>query len=191
MKKILSALLVSVVASVAAYAQGTVNFVNLSSNPALNAPVFHMDNVTRLAGNTFMAELLGGTSSTSLSVQGAATPFLTAGGAGYFNGSTRVINGVAEGAVAFLQVRVWNTAFGADYAAALANPQSAALGDAWALSNIFSVTTGAPNGGPPPTVPATMVGLTTFHLNTVIPEPSTFALAGLGAAALLLFRRRK
>jgi hypothetical protein len=31
-----------------------------------------------------------------------------------------------------------------------------------------------------------------FMLNTVpVPEPSTFALAGLGAAALLIFRRRK
>jgi len=189
MKKILSAMLVSAVASVAAYAQGTVNFVNLSGNPALNAPVTLSDHTTRLAGGTFMAELLGGTAAGSLSLQGAATPFLTGGGAGYFNGSTRVITGVAEGAVAFLQVRVWNTAYGATYALALATGQGGQP-DAYGLSNIFSVTTGAPNGGPPPTVPATMVGLTSFSLNAV-PEPSTFALAGLGAAALLLFRRRK
>jgi hypothetical protein len=189
MKKILSAMLISVVASVAAYAQGTVNFVNLSSNPALNAPVFHNNGTTRLDGVGYMAELLGGTSAGSLSLQGVATPFLSGGGAGYFNGSTRVINGVAEGAIAFLQVRAWNTAFGATYALASAAGQ-AGQADAYGFSNIFSVTTGAPNGGPPPTVPATMVGLTTFTLNP-IPEPSTFALAGLGAAALLLFRRRK
>jgi hypothetical protein len=38
-----------------------------------------------------------------------------------------------------------------------------------------------------------MTGLTAFNLteNPVIPEPSTFALAGLGLASLLLFRRRK
>jgi len=191
MKKILSAMLVSAVASVAAYAQGTVNFVNLSGNPALNAPVTLSDGATRLAGGTFMAELLGGTSAGSLSLQGAATPFLTGGGAGYFNGSTRVITGVAEGAVAFLQVRVWNTAYGATYAIAAA-AGAGGQQDAFGLSNVFSVTTGAPNGGPPPTVPATMVGLQGFSLNTgIIPEPSTFALAGLGAAALLLFRRRK
>src|SRR6266567_1092913 len=107
MKKILSALLVSMVASAVTYAQGTINFVNVNSNPALNAPVFHNDGTTKLAGGTFMAELLGGTSAGSLSVQGAAAPFNTGGGAGYFVGGTHIITGVAEGAVAFLQVRVW------------------------------------------------------------------------------------
>jgi len=43
------------------------------------------------------------------------------------------------------------------------------------------------------TAPPTPAQFTTFPSFTVgiVPEPSTFALAGLGAAALLLFRRRK
>ena len=43
--------------------------------------------------------------------------------------------------------------------------------------------------GAPPSLPADLVGLSGFTL-TAIPEPSTIALAALGAAALL-FRRRK
>ncbi len=34
------------------------------------------------------------------------------------------------------------------------------------------------------------IGVTSFNLY-MVPEPSTFALAGLGAAAMLIFRRRK
>jgi len=183
MKKTLTTL-VCLMAAVAAFAQGTVNFANLVGT-ALNTPVFHNDGTTRLAGNTFMAELLGGSSAGSLSSIGT-TPFLPAGpGAGYFLGGTRVITGVNEGALAFIQIRAWDTARGASYALAFASGAP----DAWGSSGIFSVTTGAPNGSPP-TTPATLVGLTSFQLNPV-PEPSTFALAGLGAAALLLFRRRK
>lgn len=48
--------------------------------------------------------------------------------------------------------------------------------------NIFGVpsATGNPIGTP-----------TTLFVTTTVPEPSTFALAGLGAAAMLIFRRRK
>jgi hypothetical protein len=44
--------------------------------------------------------------------------------------------------------------------------------------------------GAPVALTATFTGVTLQPV-TVIPEPSTFALAGLGAAALLIFRRRK
>lgn len=185
MKKTLTTLVCSL-AAVAAFAQGTVNFANLVGT-TLNQPIFLSDGTTRLSGATFQAELLGGSSSLSLSIIGA-TPFLSGGGAGYFLGGTRVITGVSEGALAFIQIHVWSTAFGATYAAALANPLSA-QGNAWGSSSIFSVTTGAPTASPP-TTPATLVGFQSFQLNAV-PEPSMIALAGLGALSLLLFRRRK
>jgi len=38
--------------------------------------------------------------------------------------------------------------------------------------------------------PADLTGFRSFNL-TIVPEPSTFVLAGMGAAALLIFRRRK
>ncbi len=46
-------------------------------------------------------------------------------------------------------------------------------------------------GGANPAEPTTYGGWTSFSLVTPAPEPSTIALAGLGAAGLLLFRRRK
>jgi len=182
MKKTLTTLVCSL-AAVAAFAQGTVNFANLVGT-TLNQPIFHDGGIVRLDGNNFQAELWGGSSAGSLSLIGA-TPFLAGGGAGYFLGGTRVITGVNEAAVAFIQIHAWDVTKGATYSLA----QASGLGDAWGSSGIFSVTTGAPNGSPP-TTPATLVGFQSFSLNPV-PEPSTFALAGLGAAALLLFRRRK
>ncbi len=48
-------------------------------------------------------------------------------------------------------------------------------------------------GGDVNTPPSLFPGLTSFNLYFLqtIPEPSTFALAGLGVAALMIFRRRK
>jgi hypothetical protein len=43
---------------------------------------------------------------------------------------------------------------------------------------------------PPPTAPS-LVDMPSIIMTGSVPEPSTFALAGLGAAALLIFRRRK
>jgi hypothetical protein len=53
--------------------------------------------------------------------------------------------------------------------------------------------TGNPGASPPVTPVAFTYGAAGFNglVLAPIPEPSTFALAGLGAAALLIFRRRK
>jgi hypothetical protein len=183
MKKIVVTVLACAL-SLAAFAQGTVNFINVNSSPALNAPIFLSNGSTRLAGAGFMAELLAGASAGSLSPV-ASAPFQSGGGAGYFAGGTQIIPGVVGGGTAFIQIRAWSTAAGATYAAAVAS----GLGDAWGASSVFSVVTGNPSATPPGT-PAILVGLQSFNLNP-IPEPSTFALAGLGIASLLLFRRRK
>jgi hypothetical protein len=60
------------------------------------------------------------------------------------------------------------------------------------ISPMFTTATGNPGSTPP----GTPIGLKNTFTGLVlapgvIPEPSTFALAGLGAAALLIFRRRK
>ena len=53
----------------------------------------------------------------------------------------------------------------------------------------FQNATANPAGDPPPT-PPNLTGWDAPIILTVVPEPTTFALAGLGAAALLIFRRR-
>jgi len=161
-----------------AFAQGTVNFANVGVG--LNQPIFASDGTTKLTTG-FTVELMAGTSATTLG--SVATTGFLASAPGYFAGGTVAIPTVGLGGTASIQVRVWSTASGS-YAAALA----ANVVNTYGASSIFSVVTGG--GGTPANPPASLLGLTSFHLN-VIPEPSSFALAGLGAAALLVFRRRK
>jgi hypothetical protein len=82
---------------------------------------------------------------------------------------------------------VWDTTSGSSYATATTKGSS-------------SLFASAPLGGvsAPPnlgvTVGGNYIGLQSFNIAgaaTTVPEPSSFALAGLGAAALLIFRRRK
>jgi hypothetical protein len=186
MKKIIVILTGVLIAGATAFGQGTVNFVNLSSNPPLNAPDFLNDGVTKLLGSTYTAVLFAGPNAGSLSLI-ASTPYLTGGGAGYFNGGTEGIGTVADGGTAFIQIYAYLTADGS-LANAMADGASAA--NQWGSSSIFSVTSGDPSAAPPGT-PAVLVGLTSFNLNSVVPEPATLALMGLGGASLLLFRRRK
>jgi hypothetical protein len=84
-----------------------------------------------------------------------------------------------------IQVRVWydpnhNSTYEAALAAGLNTGKSALL----------SITTVSSTD---PTIKSLdSIGLQAFAVGAaVVPEPSTFALAGLGAAALLIFRRRK
>ncbi len=182
MKKLTVTLLASTLLGLAAYGQGTVNFANLGVG--LNAPVYLSDGTTKVASTGFTAELLAGTSAGSLA--SVATSGFLSSAPGYFSGGTVALPGIAGGATAFLQVRVYSTASGS-FAAA----QSAGLVNTFGASSVFSLVTGDPNAQPPG-VPTSLAGkLTSFNLNGAIPEPSSLALAGLGAAAMLVFRRRK
>lgn len=167
-----------------AFAQGTVNFNN---SPAAvggtGAPIFDSDNTTRLAGTAYWAQLFAGPNASSLDAVGAALNFRTGTGAGFFNttgvDTSRAIGTVAPGAVATVEVRAWEAAGGTTYSSALAG------GFRVGTSTPITVTTGG--AGSPPSLPANLVGLTSFNL---IPEPSTYALLALGAAALFLRRRK-
>jgi hypothetical protein len=171
---------------VGAIAQGTVNFNNSPATVGgTGAPIFDVDGVTRLEGTGYLAQLFAGPDANSLSAWGDALSFRTGTGAGFFNttgvNTSRTILTVAPGAVATIEVRAWETAGGTytSYDAAFAG------GAAHGRSDIFTVATGG--GGTPPAPAANLVGLTSFSL---VPEPSTYALLALGAAALFLRRRK-
>jgi len=180
MKKLIATTLLCTAAGLA-YAQGTVNFANIGVG--LNAPVLLNDGTTK-AGNTYTAVLMAGPNATSLAQIATATVGATS--AGYFLGGTQVIPTVPGGGTANILIDVYQTSLGSFAAAQAAN-----TANAWGQSTGFTVKLGDPNATPPG-VPAPLSGLTSITLNKggVVPEPSTFALAGLGAAALLFFRRR-
>jgi len=105
-----------------------------------------------------------------------------------------VVNVPTYTATGTFYVQGWQGNF-ANYAAALAAPPSA--NEHVGQSASFANQEGNPNATPIPGTPDPISGGTPaggWNGNMVlvpIPEPTTIALGGLGAAALLLFRRRK
>jgi len=176
-------------ASVGAFAQGQVNFSSLpfftTGSSASEPAVYDIDGTTRLAGNAFLAQLYW--SATSFTGTSGGTALTTApiafftvadGAPGFFDGGAATV-GVAAGAQVFVQVRAWNAAAGATFAAA-SGVSNGRIGS----SAVLPLTAGGGTVTPP-----NLNGLQRFNL-VPVPEPSTIALGILGAGALLLRRRK-
>jgi len=182
--------LLSVGAAASAMAQGTVAFENAlsSGNITLNSSAGPL-----ALGGTYTVALLwaAGTSPVAQSsLTTIATYGLATGGAtsdGFFSDGTTITtpSGTAPGAAAIFEVEGWTGNF-SSYAAAVAG--GAHVG----ASGEFVNGTANPAGGPPPPPPTSTTGWDgNLVLIVTTPEPGTLALGGLGAAALLYFRRRK
>jgi len=193
MKKLLLTLTAIAVSAATMYGQGRIGFDNLGTGNAITVGALNQGATGGAVGANlganysiqllwapvgtyaneaaFLAAVLG--QSTPVTFFGATGGSPTTDGAGLFDGGSVA---VPVGNYT-LQARAWfNTGF-ATYAAAFGQANTGLSG----FQDIAS------------TAPPTPANFTTFPSFTVgiIPEPSTFALAGLGAAALLLFRRRK
>jgi hypothetical protein len=172
MKKILAVLIASFVA-VSAYSQGTFSFSNFSGPvdaPVSKAPSFGgglVDSANYVASVAWAQGVVSDPNALTL-IPSATTPFFGSSFPGYFFGPN-VSPGSSVNGVITVQVRYNNSVTGE-----------------FGNSGLFQVTLGTSSTA----LPADLVGLTAVQLQ-VIPEPSTIALAGLGAAALLIFRRRK
>jgi len=138
------------------------------------------ENYSSLAG--FLAANPGWAGAVNTS---GAIPALIAFSTGLFNSGTFTINNIAAGANADYILLGWTgnyTSFDAALAARTMMGQS----------GIASTLTADPTLSPPPTpvnLKTTFAGMTLAPV-VIIPEPTSFALAGLGLAALLVFRRR-
>jgi hypothetical protein len=210
MKKTLLTLAL-VATSVAAFAQGKVTFGNDSNHYFVLGTTLPADNglgggTTNTAGNTvsgapgattagplpsgytLVAGLYAGTSSTSLALQSSTTSLT---GTGYLapgrmaNRSTLLT--VAGGTPVFFRIIL------VDNVGSVLDPASAVPGISpntsyFGYSAIFSF-----NPGTGLTYPLLVnaAGWTGNLVVNAVPEPSSFALAGLGMASLLIFRRRK
>jgi hypothetical protein len=119
---------------------------------------------------------------------GANNPGPVGLGPGVFANANATINNILPGASADYIMLGWNgTATTVDGAIAAWNAGTAMFGE----SAIATTTTADPTATPaglPVSLKGTFAGVT---LIGQVPEPSTFALAGLGAAAMLILRRRK
>lgn len=198
MKKTLAILATCAIAA-GAFAQGKVTFGNdanhlivvsgnlagTGKNTALQGLAAPQIGTASDVMSSLTAQLWGGTSAGTLALQSTLNPAGLAGLAdGRLANATVVLSGIAGGATGFFQILIFETAAG-NYTAA-----STGLGRWFASTPVFSGTA----GGFAPTPLTSMAGWTagpiTLGANPV-PEPSTFVLAGLGIASLLLFRRRK
>jgi len=174
-----------------AYAQGFValdNIANSGGPTATAGGLFYVQPAggpaTLITGD-FNAAFYGGTDSANLtllhSFSGAGAVGTGVAGPGTFfdpTGSAYAVPGTTTASTtAFFQIEAWGGQF-ATYAEAKA--QGALAGKSGVFSNPVAS---------PPNTPPDLTGMPSVIL--VIPEPSSFALAGLGAAALLIFRRRK
>jgi hypothetical protein len=193
MKKQLLVTLLAGVAATGAFAQGTISIDNINnvnqSATATSGGLFFQGPITSPTpynGAFLNIELLGGASAGSLTPIATLTGpngFVNGGGPGQFadeTGATYTLAGVASQGTAFLEVEAWEGSFTSLAAAQAANA-------AWGITPVFQNPTGGP--GTPPVLAQDLVGMPALVLNT--PEPTTIALGGLGAAALMLFRRRK
>lgn len=198
MKKLVLTL-TAVAAAVNIYAQGTVNFNNLSGTGVTGgSPVTNILTGARVpSGTTFLAQLYYGAPGASVdslvSVSNAPIGFASPG---LFVGSTRTllsdvigVCGPTDPKMATIQIRSWQATLGNTFESALAratgDPALGVLG----MSAPFVLTTGNPCAMPPGT-PANLNGLRGFVL-TPVPEPSTIGLGIVGLAALAFLRRRK
>ena len=187
MKTSLKMVLIVLIVSYSCWSQGqgTFQFQNRNTAAGIDAPVFDAQGV-RLSGNDYLADLYGGSNSNSLSATTPQTvaPFFTGIVAGYFqNLQTALVPNVPGNTFVWLQVRAWDARLGATYEAVVALGQGG-----YGASPLFFALGGDPNGVPP-TGPRPLIGLQSFSLLPVVPEPATWVLLALGGTALWVFRR--
>jgi hypothetical protein len=120
---------------------------------------------------------------------------------GRIAGGQPVVPGFLTGTTANFIIRAWSAnVAGTDWTTARAwqtlyeNTGNVPFSGFWYNSTVEQIAVG---GAPNPitatfgATPGTSFQGFTLNLETPIPEPVSFALAGLGAAAMLIFRRRK
>jgi len=217
MKKLVSTLTISALA-VSAFAQGTISVVNNAGTVVGQWASAADHTVSSVAANGGKVQFFAAPDGTAFSALGTYATTGTAQGfalaygsqalwmaanpgwnayqiadikpiAGRFNGGTATVSPLAAGGKIEYVLAGW-TGTSATLDAAIA--ANAMIGQSALYTG---VATGDPTTTPIPGTPtaltATFTGLTLAPQATGVPEPTTLALAGLGAAAMLILRRRK
>lgn len=176
MKKILVAAILGIAAVANTHGQGSIIFDNYTQG-TYNQVIWGAGHAPGPVNQAiqlqlFFAEgIFGNINQLAAGVTGAVDPSRTftgaAGDGGWFSGATQLLNTWAPGDTFTFAVQVTSPGF----------VGTTAL---WQESAAIHATSGPQSGF-----------LNFPGLVVSVPEPSTFALAGLGSAALLIFRRRK
>jgi hypothetical protein len=166
------------------FSQGTVNFANGAAGvdaPVTNGIVGGPPFVR--ADNRFRAQLYAGPGGitdarllTTNGISGTPATFLSGGGAGYFLGNARDIDGYPPGTTVTLQVRAWLIDSGSSWETAWGRGES----------NLIQITLG---GGTIPT--PNMVGLHGFIVPLGVPEPSSVALGLIGLLTIAVIGTKR
>jgi hypothetical protein len=162
----------------------------LFNGDGINAPVFNAEGVP--LGPEYLVELWGAAAPDSLvpavdlgnSRNRLIVPFA---GGGYFQASAGflAVPSMFNGGYSWLQVRAWDAELGGTY------EEAAARGiGGYGESPLFYA-----DGGDPtkilPEVPGPLIGLESFSLRPLVPEPSTWILFLLGGIGLWCATRRR
>jgi hypothetical protein len=176
-----------------AFAQGTVTFFPTPSTLSSVSINGNTIGTGGAVGLYFYGLLTAASPSGPFSFTGTYATNLAV--AGYFGSpAARTVTGWAAGATLFYEVAAWTSDLGPTF-----NPSWLTGnfgGGAFGAFGLSEIATGAAGGlGTPATPPLPLFGSTGITSGILlvgpVPEPSSMALAGLGAAALLIFRRRK
>jgi hypothetical protein len=157
------------------------------SNPG--HPVFNAEGV-RLAGSGYLAELYGGTNPelfkplVDLPLGTRTIRTFSGEYPGFVRSALVVVPDLSPYRWAWLQMRAWDARLGATYEEVVAR----GLGG-YGESPVFYAQGGNPYDYKLPAAP--LVGLRSFSLRPVIPEPATWALLALGGAGVAWTTRRR
>jgi len=182
--------------SASAFGQGVI-LQNVGTGAGgTNGIVFMPGGVTKFDGinNNLGVTVTGGADAGSLQPMGLGTfkanndpKGYTGSDLGTFQlgaaGSSVNVPGVVAGGIATIRLQMW---FDGATAEGLFNSYAAAASGGGLVADVTFLQN---TGNPPLTPPPSLNGMPNVTLNAV-PEPSTLALAGLGIASLLAFRRR-
>lgn len=181
MKKTLVTVLAAAAMVATSYGQGTISFANGA------AQLITLDGSPAAAASAAKVQLYwapAGTTDFNLFQAAGAAVNVGVPLAGRFSGGTRTVGLTGDGNAGGTYAIAVAAYIGTDYASS----------DTRGVSAIFGMDTGDPTSVPAGT-PALLNSVAEFTgvnmTTTVIPEPTSMALAGLGAASLLIFRRRK
>ena len=169
---------------------GYVELITAPAGTALVNPLFTSVPGGQFANYSSLAGFVAANPGWSFA-QGNPAPAIIGFGAGLFNGGMLTIPGIPPGGPAEYMIIGWTgayTTFEAAYSAYASDPSSSFIG----ISAIdYIAKTGDPTSTPPGTAVSLRPTFTGITFAPPIPEPPSFALAGLGLAALLVLRHRR